>query len=126
MIDKIKALQLAEAANPESAGETLVDWSLAAAIARSVDAHHVIQVRNRDAFVRAGQREVMDFTALNSEAVALPTWKLATRSAPKRRLETLSTSAGSAREPAEVRRLSASLLQPLSRLLWSTHVGARA
>ena len=126
MIDKIKALQLAEAANPESAGETLVDWSLETAIARRVDAHPVIQVRNRDAFVRAGQREVMNFTALNSEAVALPMWKLAARSAPKRRLETLSTSAGAAREPAEVRRLSASLLQPLSRLLWSTHVGARA
>lgn len=74
-----RVLLIAEAANPEWASVPLVGWSHARAIAAISDAHLVTQVRNRDAILRAGLREGDEFTAIDSEQVAGPAWRLAER-----------------------------------------------
>lgn len=71
-----KALLIAEAANPEWSSVPLIGWSLSNAIAQQVDAHIVTQVRNRDAFLRAGLREGLDFTSIDSEPLERRVWKL--------------------------------------------------
>jgi glycosyltransferase involved in cell wall biosynthesis len=74
---KVRVLILAETANPEWASVPLIGWSLSHAISRQISAHIVTQIRNRDAFVRAGLAEGDDFTSIDNEWIASPVYFLA-------------------------------------------------
>ncbi len=73
----LRALLIAEAANPDFTSVPLVGWSHAKALSEVVDAHVVTQVRNRDAIVAQGWTEGREFTALDTERLARPLWQVA-------------------------------------------------
>lgn len=73
-----RVLLVAEAANPEMVSVPLEGWSHTQALARICDAHVVTQVRNRDAWIRAGVSESA-FTAIDSERIAKPIYQLSDR-----------------------------------------------
>ena len=73
----VRPLLIAEAANPKWVSVPLEGWSHSAAILRMTEGHLVTHVRNREAILAEGLVEGRDFTAIDSDALARPAYKLA-------------------------------------------------
>ena len=74
---RLRALVIAEMANPDWVSVPLVGWSHARALSRLVDVHLVTHVRNRDNVAKAGLREGEQFTAIDTRAWEKPAYALA-------------------------------------------------
>lgn len=77
--DKLRVLIIAEAANPEWTSVPLLGWSHAHALSQVCDAHLVTQVRNREAIERFGWEHGKQFSTINSEKLAAPLTRLASK-----------------------------------------------
>lgn len=73
----MRVLLVAESANPERVSVPLVGWAHCRALLDVVDGHIATQVRNAEAFARAGLGPAQ-FTPIDSEAVARPFHRLET------------------------------------------------
>ncbi len=72
----MRVLLIAESANPDFISVPLVGWSHSVAISRRCNALVVTQIRNREAFLRAGMQEGTEFEAINSEWLAKPLYRI--------------------------------------------------
>jgi glycosyltransferase involved in cell wall biosynthesis len=75
---RIRALIIAEAANPEWVSVPLVGWKHARSVLDLVDGHIVTQVRNAQAIARSGLHHSR-FTTIDSERLANPVHRLIKR-----------------------------------------------
>jgi glycosyltransferase involved in cell wall biosynthesis len=69
---RLRALLVAESANPDEIGAAAAGWGHARAVAQLTEAHLVTEARNRVAIEAAGFVHDSDFTALDSEAAIQP------------------------------------------------------
>lgn len=72
----MRVLLISEAANPSMTSVPLVSWYYFRAIRKRLDVHLVTQIRNREPLLRAGLTEDRDFTAIDSERIARPIWRI--------------------------------------------------
>lgn len=72
----IRALLIAEAANPTWVSVPLVGWNQARALMDHVDGHVVTQIRNKEGIESVGWVEGREFTAIDSEKVAAPIYDI--------------------------------------------------
>ncbi len=73
---KLNVLVVAESANPEWTSVPLIGWSHTHALSQVCNVHLLTQVRNKEAIERFGWKDGQEFTAINSEKIAMPLTKI--------------------------------------------------